>query len=191
VSLQGPWRLLDPDLGERPAIPCLTCHNIHHQGQPAYSPAYSNPKFISHNRVDRTSTLAFFDRREQMYFDQLALPLPEIVHDGGEVQLSNDKRQGVCYQCHAPDWTKETGSGDDRTPVGVHEGIGCLGCHSPHSLDARRSCDTCHPRMSNCGLNVVEMDTSYLTPTSAHDIHFVACQDCHPDASKVSRFTTD
>src|SRR3954465_7380848 len=29
VSKQGPWRLIDPQLGNQPAIPCLTCHQMH------------------------------------------------------------------------------------------------------------------------------------------------------------------
>jgi hypothetical protein len=34
--------------------------------------------------------------------------------------------------------------------------------------------------MSNCGLDVEKMDTSFRSRDSAHDIHRVACEDCHP-----------
>ena len=71
-------------------------------------------------------------------------------------------------------------SGDDRTPVGVHEGISCLGCHQKHSQNTRQSCATCHPRLSNCGLDVAKMDTTFGNPKSAHNIHTVKCIDCHP-----------
>jgi hypothetical protein len=44
----------------------------------------------------------------------------------------------------------------------------------------RASCAACHPRLSNCGLDVEKMDTSFKSPESLHDIHRVACIDCHP-----------
>ena len=56
--------------------------------------------------------------------------------------MSQDPRQALCYQCHAPrqpeagtvaavnGWGRQVGSGDDRTPMGVHEGLSCLSCHN-------------------------------------------------------------
>jgi hypothetical protein len=35
------------------------------------------------------------------------------------------------------------------------------------------------PRLSNCGLDVARMDTSFRNPHSRHDIHGVARIDCH------------
>ena len=55
------------------------------------------------------------------------------------------------------------GSGDDRTPVGVHEGLSCLACHLKHGQQTRASCANCHPRLSNCGLDVEKMDTTFLS----------------------------
>jgi hypothetical protein len=97
------------------------------------------------------------------------------------VNLSPDSRQALCYQCHAPDFTLQARSGDDRTCIGVHEGLSCLACHSGHDQDARASCAQCHPRMSNCGLDVERMDTTFRSPASLHNIHFVKCADCHPN----------
>jgi hypothetical protein len=71
-------------------------------------------------------------------------------------------------------------SGDDRTPVGVHEGLSCLACHGKHGQDTRASCASCHPRLSNCGLDVETMDTTFKSASSVHDVHRVACVDCHP-----------
>ena len=71
------------------------------------------------------------------------------------------------------------GSGDDRTPMGVHEGISCVACHNGHDENTRASCKTCHPQMSNCGLDVEKMDTTYANSASAHNIHWVKCTDCH------------
>jgi hypothetical protein len=33
--------------------------------------------------------------------------------------------------------------------------------------------------MSNCRIDVEKMDTTYATATSAHNIHWVKCTDCH------------
>ena len=71
-------------------------------------------------------------------------------------------------------------TGDDRTPIGVHEGLSCMACHQKHGQDTRASCATCHPRLSNCGLDVEKMDTSFVNTKSKHNIHFVKCGDCHP-----------
>ena len=42
-------------------------------------------------------------------------------------------------------WGPQVGSGDDRTPMGVHEGLSCISCHDGHNENARASCKTCHP----------------------------------------------
>ena len=47
------------------------------------------------------------------------------------------------------------------------------------SAATRASCATCHPKMSNCGLDVEKMDTTFKIRTSAHNIHSVKCLDCH------------
>ena len=33
--------------------------------------------------------------------------------------------------------------------------------------------------MSNCGLDVEKMDTTYANAASPHNIHWVKCADCH------------
>jgi hypothetical protein len=74
----------------------------------------------------------------------------------------------------------QAGSGDDRTPLGVHAGLSCFACHQKHGENARQSCATCHPRLSNCGLDVEKMDTTFFNLKSPHNIHNVRCLDCHP-----------
>ena len=76
--------------------------------------------------------------------------------------------------------TSQARSGDDRTPVGVHEGLSCLACHQKHRQTTRASCSGCHPRLSNCGLDVEKMDTTFVNGESRHNVHFVKCADCHP-----------
>jgi hypothetical protein len=91
------------------------------------------------------------------------------------------------------------GSGDDRTPMGVHEGLSCISCHDGHNENARASCKTCHPQMSHCGIDVEKMDTTFSSATSQHNIHWVKCTDCHlhgipkakpPSAVKTELHTT-
>jgi hypothetical protein len=119
------------------------------------------------------------------------LGIPQL-HDGARiVTVSQDPRQALCYQCHAPRepetgsiaatnaWGPQVGSGDDRTPMGVHEGISCVSCHDGHNENTRASCKTCHPQMSNYGIDMEKMDTTYSSATSAHNIHWVKCTDCH------------
>jgi hypothetical protein len=179
VDNTGPWRLVNASFAARATIPCLACHAMHSDGTPAGSPNYLEPRQISYARTVKTTSLGFYDRRERRHVMADDLPLPAMRAKGRPVTMSPDRRQTVCYQCHAPEAVHEVGSGDDRTAVGVHEGIGCLGCHDAHTLDARASCANCHPAQSNCRLDVATMDTSFKSASSRHNVHFVACADCH------------
>jgi hypothetical protein len=183
----GPWRLVRQDLADKPSIPCLACHAVHSEGAPETRP----PKRISVAGDPVHSSLAFFDRRESMHFAATTLLIPTLYDGTRLVKVSPDPRAAICYQCHAPRLPEtgtaaatqgsemQAGSGDDRTPIGVHEGLSCISCHDGHSENARASCKTCHPQMSNCGLDVEKMDTTYASPSSSHNIHWVRCQDCH------------
>ncbi len=108
------------------------------------------------------------------------LPLPRVYEGERAVKISPDQRQALCYQCHAPLAMAQVRSGDDRTPIGVHEGLSCLACHLKHGQQTRASCRTCHPQLSNCGIDVETMDTTFKDKTSRHNIHSVKCADCHP-----------
>ena len=187
VSNTGPWHLVNASFADRATIPCLTCHSMHSHGAPGHSPNYLEPKSISYTRRLKTSSLSFYDRRERRHVMADDLPVPAMRAKGRLVTMSPDRRQAVCYQCHSPEAVHEVGSGDDRTAIGVHEGIGCLGCHNAHTLDARASCANCHPGQSNCGLDVATMDTSFKAASSTHNIHFVACLDCHVTGVPRSR----
>ncbi len=179
VSTKGPWRLIKSELKDRPAIPCLACHRIHLKGSPAAEPDHSTPKAITYKQSFEVQKPSLYDRREKDYFDITLLPQPRIKDGERDIAMATDTRQRLCYQCHAPGATHEAGTSDDRTPRGIHEGLSCLSCHAPHSMEVRRSCAECHPRLSNCGLDVEKMDTSYAKPDSRHNVHSVACADCH------------
>jgi hypothetical protein len=179
VDTTGPWHFKDAAMAARPVMPCLTCHAVHREGTPLKRPAQKPQNPGPRQELHRPS-LALFDVRQREHMPAAVLPLPAVLDRGRPVKMSPDRRQTLCYQCHAPLATMEVGSGDDRTPVGVHEGLSCLACHEKHGQQTRHSCANCHPRLSNCGLDVEKMDTTFLNSASKHDIHFVKCQDCHP-----------
>ncbi|MGP8199580.1 MAG: multiheme c-type cytochrome [Limisphaerales bacterium] len=160
LSTTGPWALKDPAKAGQPVIPCLACHQVH-------TPAAG------------FKSAQLYVRHEKASFSADLLPITPITRDGRPVKISPDPRQRLCMQCHAPNAFRELGSADDRTPCGVHEGLSCLDCHSSHSNSAKASCAACHPSDSHCGLDVEKMDTTFLSAVSSHNIHTVACGDCH------------
>jgi hypothetical protein len=174
-----PWRLAKPDLADMPTLPCLACHETHHQGPPMQKTDVQGRVAGPAQEIARPS-LAFFDRRTEEYVPLADLPIPSMMEGARAVKMSQDQRQALCYQCHAPEATMQVGSGDDRTGIGVHEGISCLACHLKHGQKTRASCATCHPKMSNCGLDVEKMDTTFASAASKHNVHWVKCADCHP-----------
>ena len=178
VNTKGPWRLRNPDLANQPAMPCLTCHQMHRHGAPLTHSETKADDASAKEDLNRPS-LALFDRREQDYVSVSRLPLPQMREGERPVKISPDQRQALCYQCHAPLAAAQVESGDDRTPIGVHEGLSCLACHDKHGETTRASCTTCHPQLSNCGLDVEKMDTTFKNVKSMHNIHTVKCSDCH------------
>ncbi|MCX6954777.1 MAG: cytochrome c3 family protein [Verrucomicrobia bacterium] len=159
-TAKTPWALKDPAKADQPALPCLACHQVH-------------------ARAGETQKANLYDRREQTHFSAERLPVSAIFQGERAVKVSRDPRQRLCTQCHAPDATRQLGTSDDRTPAGVHEGLSCRDCHWSHNNSAKSSCAACHPADSHCGLDVTKMDTTFLSPTSKHNVHTVACADCH------------
>lgn len=174
VNQEGPWRLKDPARAARPTMPCLACHSMHRAGEPLKG------KIEPRKQEFYRPSLAFFDRRDMMPVAASLLPLPVMKEGERAVRMSPDPRQKLCYQCHAPLAGAQAASGDDRTPLGVHEGLSCLACHQRHRQETRASCATCHPRLSNCNRDVETMDTTFFNKDSKHNIHWVKCADCHP-----------
>src|SRR5574341_427060 len=173
---------------------CLRCHAMHFEGGigELVTPidrrgpwTLVKPEYAG---LPAAPWLAFYDRRSLEPVALERLPLPRMQEGERTVRTSPDRRQALCYQCHAPRPGNQVFSGDDRTPVGVHEGLSCLACHAKHGQTTRASCAACHPRLSNCGIDVETMDTSFKNPDGLHDIHRVACGDCHPKGvPKVQR----
>jgi hypothetical protein len=175
LDTAGPWRLKEAQYANQPAIPCMACHTIHREGAPMARPE----KRVAAREETVRPSVGLFDRRTRMNVSASLLPLPAVMEGGRAVRMSPDRRQALCYQCHAPEASMEAGSGDDRTPRGVHEGLSCLACHRKHGEGTRASCAECHPRLSNCGLDVEKMDTTFADPASRHNVHTVKCGDCH------------
>lgn len=184
VSTKGPWQMRRPELAEAPAMPCMMCHQVHRQGDPMTKPPAETP--AGRQEITRPS-LALYDRRAMEYYPVAALPVPAMLDGARPVKMSPDTRQALCYQCHAALSTRQVNSGDDRTPMGVHEGLSCLACHQKHGQQTHASCANCHPRLSNCGLDVEKMDTTFRDPKSKFNIHFVKCVDCHPKGVPPAR----
>jgi hypothetical protein len=179
VSTRGPWKLLRPEVADLPALPCLTCHEIHHKGEELGVNYRRTARLGVKQEIIRPS-LGLLDRRTQQHVSLATMAVPVLREGDRLVKMSPDRRQALCYQCHAAHAGGQVNSGDDRTAVGVHEGLSCLACHQKHAMLSRASCATCHPRLSNCGLDVEKMDTTFSNPKSRHDIHRVKCIDCHP-----------
>jgi len=175
----GPWRIVPAGLADQPSIPCLACHAIHREG-PMLKKVGVEGRIAGPEQEIHRPSLAFYDRRSGKSIPVADLPLPVMLEGDRQVKMSTDRRQALCYQCHAPEAGMQVGSGDDRTPIGVHEGISCLSCHQKHGQKTRASCAECHPKMSNCGLDVETMDTTFRSPESKNNIHWVKCVDCHP-----------
>jgi hypothetical protein len=178
LNTAGPWQLRNAALSDQPAIPCLSCHQIHHEGLPLQKLVNDQQTPNTRQEISRPS-VGLFDRRELHQVPLADLPLPKMLDETRDIKISPDQRQALCYQCHAPLPSSEVRSGDDRTPIGVHEGLSCMSCHAKHGLQTRASCSTCHPRLSNCGLDVEKMDTTFKDKNSKQNVHFVKCQDCH------------
>ena len=179
LNTTGPWQLRNTALSEQPTIPCLTCHQIHHEGLPLQKPAGDAKETPSSQQEINRPSLGLFDRREFRQVPVADLSLPKMLEESRVVKISPDQRQALCYQCHAPLPTAQVHSGDDRTPIGIHEGLSCMSCHGKHGMQTHASCTTCHPRLSNCGLDVEKMDTTFKNKNSKQNIHFVKCIDCH------------
>ncbi len=154
------WTLKEPGRAAVPAIPCLTCHQIH-------------------ARTGETQVASFYFRRERTHVPANRLPVVAVRRGESSIRVSRDPRQRVCVQCHAPAAAHQLGTSDDRTTAGVHEGLSCRDCHWSHTNSAQASCKACHPADSHCGLDVEKMDTSFVSSASRHNVHTVSCVDCH------------
>lgn len=179
-SVSGNWKIHDRRQAAKPAMPCLACHEAHTQNPVSTrSELLATPRKVHFERPERNPRTALYLRSEKTSLRSDRLTPVRMKEGNRAVKLSEDATTLLCMQCHSPNTAHQAGSMDDRTPTGVHEGLSCTACHKGHSLDTRNSCKDCHPALSNCGLDVAKMNTTFLDPASPHDIHRVSCTDCH------------
>jgi hypothetical protein len=178
VDTAGPWKLKDVNLTDRPSIPCFACHQVHREGVPGVRQNLEVPASLHYSRTHKTLT-AFYFRRDSSYFPVTSFTPQAISYQSKALKVSTDPNQSLCLACHSPNAFNMSGTSDDRTPRGVHEGISCLACHDSHSNSAVASCKTCHPAISNCKIDVEKMNTTFSDKSSKNNIHFVGCTDCH------------
>ncbi len=180
ISTTGPWKLREPEKARQHVIPCLACHGIHMENETMIHPGtMDDPAATFYERDPRNQYTSLYLRSDRMHLRSDLLRKPDIYYAGEVVQVADDPVQRICMQCHAPNWAHEAGTSDDRTPTGVHEGISCLACHSDHSNNPSGACNTCHPAVTSCNLDVMQMNTSYKSRNSPNNIHSMKCVDCH------------
>jgi len=185
MSLEGEpssWAIKHIKQEKRSAIPCLVCHQIHTENPVSMRYVSS----MDSSKMARNPRTALYLRADKMHLRSDMLTPVWMKDNGLPVNRAIDHNTLLCQQCHAPDYVHTAGSQDDRTPVGVHEGISCTACHKVHSGDTRESCLQCHAEVSaNCKLDVRKMNTTYLSNESPNDIHRINCTSCHAERRKI------
>lgn len=135
------WKIRDPNQRGLPAIPCMACHQIHLKKPKIPAFENSGKSAIPACPIPKTS---FYSRADKAHFRTDKLGEVKRYLGEKEVEVAQDPNSKLCYNCHSPNWMRQARTSDDRTPVGAHEGMGCVVCHSPHSNSAAESCAKCH-----------------------------------------------
>jgi hypothetical protein len=158
------WMIKDKKQELLPAIPCLACHRMHAENP--VSERYVSTTGSDRIIKERNPRTALYMRADKMYLRSDKLSKAHMYNDKGEeITYASDPNSLLCLQCHAPDHKHHTGSEDDRTVTGVHEGISCIACHRPHSGQTKESCIMCHPSLTEKEIqSVFEKPHSYTTP---------------------------
>ncbi len=183
-TTEGNWVLKDKKESNIPVIPCLACHQIH-----SYNATL--PKFNPENIIDdssRNTPIYWYIRGDKRHRRADNLMNITMFNNGDTILTSAVPTTKLCLQCHSTNFKHEAGKSDDRTPTGVHEGLSCASCHETHSNSTKNSCMNCHPAISNCGLDVTKMNTTYSNAKSPNNIHWLTCTTCHDEkGTKVNR----
>ena len=124
----------DAEVATHRAIPCLACHQMH-----AVPPPPGSTNFTA-------CALALYSRPDRTRFAPHELYRQKMVQNGRPMKVAADPRARLCANCHAANAEAEQGSADDRTPIGVHEGISCLACHRGHDMRTGETCGECHEK---------------------------------------------
>ena len=137
MSLEGDvksWEIRDKKQADRPAITCLSCHQMHgdQDKRVEYASLDKGERDSLMQKTERSST-ALYMRTERRHLPSDKLLKPTIHGGDSLVKVSDDPNTWLCMQCHSPNNRREIGTQDDKTPTGIYEGMSCLDCHNPHS----------------------------------------------------------
>jgi hypothetical protein len=137
MSLEGEaedWHLYKDEQAERPAITCLSCHEIHTPNPVSTRKQPSDTTSLS----GKSPYTALYLRSQKMHLRSDYLTPVTMMQGDSIVPSATDPVSLLCQQCHAPNTSHQVGSGDDRTTLGKHAGESCLACHSAHSMRTPR-----------------------------------------------------
>ncbi len=150
MSLEGSfenWSIKDKNQAERPAITCLSCHQIHaEQVQSIPYKLKSKDERDSLMKKTKNVATALYIRSDKRHIQAIDLYQTTILDHDSLVKVSNDPNTWLCMQCHAPNNRREAGSSDDKTPIGIYEGMSCLECHNPHSNQLKQNYPNVHKK---------------------------------------------
>ena len=82
-------------------MPCLACHEIHRKGEPL-APRRDRKPVPGRDQETVRPSLRLVRPAGARARRPRALPLPAMLDGDRPVKMSPDRRQALCYQCHAP-----------------------------------------------------------------------------------------
>src|ERR1039457_4356479 len=77
LSRTGPWRLTQPQLADMPSMPCVTCHQVHRQGDPMHKTGVEGRPAGPAPEVARRP-LGLFHRHPQQYVPVAEFRIPAM-----------------------------------------------------------------------------------------------------------------
>ncbi len=187
LDTQGPWHLVGDfaSAGNTPAISCLACHQSHPVVAAGLLPGMDfadESTFYRGVPAPQVSNLYVYDAFAQKHVSPP--PIAAVMSGDQAVPINDTLANRVCYTCHATEraesnlWEPQTppsgdnsvGTGDDRTLMGVHQGLQCVDCHMPggsHTFNPMSSCSQCHGQGGAAAplASVTSVQTSYTDPS--------------------------
>lgn len=147
------WKIRDEKQAYRPVVPCLACHQIHTENP--VSERYVSMTDTTRAHMQRNPKTALYVRADKQYLRSDRLTAIQMYEGDRAIDHATDPATLLCMQCHSPNYRHCARSEDDRTVVGVHEGLSCIACHHPHSGETRSSCIKCHPSLTDGQIELV------------------------------------
>ena len=152
MSLEGEsdsWTIKDHKQAKRPAMTCLACHQVHGEQDKriAYESLDKDARSSLMQKTERPAT-ALFVRAVKRHLPSDEIYQTTMQYKDSLVKISDDPNTWLCMQCHSPNSKREIGTEDDKTPIGMYEGMSCLDCHNPHSNGIKNNYKNVHVKSS-------------------------------------------